>query len=297
VPAQLPFEVEAVLFGKSENTKRTVKALVRRFLKSVGKPLRDVEPEDVDRYLMLDLAGRKQSAQLLLLYLEKAFAYAGKLDLAEHCKVRRRGIRVYEEERRRGYLTEEELAKVVETLDRWAANRFNGWRRRAAILFKLMIVTGMRLSEALSITRESIGDGVVVVRAKGGKIQAKPVPDEELLEELKKLGSTPFPVSRRTVELWFKRLLEEAGLPRERVKELKVHDLRRTFALILYDKTKDIEAVKAFLGHSFSKTTEIYLGSGVERIEAKRRASMASEVVKHLQSLKTGSKTPQPSSM
>ena len=285
----LPFEVEAILFGKSESTKRVVERLVGRFLERVGKPLSQITREDVDRYLLEELAGKKQAAQLLLLYLEKALEYAGRSDVAEHCRARRRGIRIREEERRRGYLTDEELARVLRVLGRWASNPFDEVKRRAALLFKLMILTGARLSEALSVTRDSIGDGVVVVKGKGGKVAAKPVPDPQLLEEIRKLGPRPFPLSPRTVRRKFKELLREAGLPGERVERLKVHDLRRTFALLLYRRARDIEAVKAFLGHAFAKTTEVYLGKGVEEIEAQRRAEMARELASFLQSLSKAS--------
>jgi hypothetical protein len=93
VERRLPLEVEAVLFGRSESTKRAVAKHISSFLRWVGKPLREVSREDVDRYLLTELAGRKRSAQLLLLYLAKVFDYIGKRDLAEHCRERKRGIR------------------------------------------------------------------------------------------------------------------------------------------------------------------------------------------------------------
>jgi integrase len=288
VERRLPLEVEAVLFGKSENTKRTVAKRVSRFLRWVGKPLREVSREDVDRYLLTELAGRKRSAQLLLLYLAKVFDYIGKRDLAEHCRERKRGVKIYEEEQRRGALTGEELAKVTRTIDLWIANWFDR-KRRMGILFKLIMLTGIRLSEALTLTKEDVGDGVIAVRGKGGKVQVKPVPDAQLLELVRKLGPRPFPFTDRTAELWFKRLLREAGLPEQRVKELKVHDLRRTFALILYEETRDIELVREFLGHSSSKVTEIYLGRGMKEIQAKRRAQAAQLVSRKLQSLSSSS--------
>jgi len=285
----LPLEVEAVLFGKSESTKRAVAKHVSRFLRWAGKPLSEVAREDVDRYLLTELAGRKRAAQLLLLYLAKAFDYIGRRDLAEHCRERRRGIRVYEEEQRRGALTGEELARVARTIDLWISNRVDGRRRMMGALFKLIVLTGVRLSEALSLTREDVGDGVITVRGKGGRVQAKPVPDQQLLELLRGLGPRPFPVAARTVEAWFKRLLREAGLPEQRVRELKVHDLRRTFALLLYEETMDIELVREFLGHSSSKVTEIYLGRGMKEIQARRRAQAAQLVSRKLQSLSSSS--------
>ncbi|MCC6051539.1 MAG: hypothetical protein LM580_12575, partial [Thermofilum sp.] len=150
---ELPLEVEAVLFGKSESTKRAVAKHVSRFLRWVGKPLSEVAREDVDRYLLTELAGRKRSAQLLLLYLAKVFDYIGRRDLAEHCRERRRGIRVYEEEQRRGALTGEELARVARTIDLWISNRIDRMRRMMGVLFKLIVLTGIRLSEALSLTQ------------------------------------------------------------------------------------------------------------------------------------------------
>jgi len=287
--SELPLEVEAVLFGRSESTKRAVAKHVSRFLRWVGKPLSEVSREDVDRYLLTELAGRKRAAQLLLLYLAKVFDYIGKRDLAEHCRERKRGIKIYEEEQRRGALTGEELAAVSKTIDSWISNRIDWKRRRMGILFKLIMLTGIRLSEALSLTRDDVGDGVIAVRGKGGKVQVKPVPDQQLLELVRKLGPRPFPFTDRTAELWFKRLLREAGLPEQRVKELKVHDLRRTFALILYEETRDIELVREFLGHSSSKVTEIYLGRGMKEIQAKRRAQAAQLVSRKLQSLSSSS--------
>ena len=45
------------------------------------------------------------------------------------------------------------------------------------------------------------------------------------------------------------------------VEGLAPHDLRRTSAKLLYEKTKDIEQIRLLLGHDDVKTTMRYLGS------------------------------------
>ena len=56
---------------------------------------------------------------------------------------------------------------------------------------------------------------------------------------------------------------------------IKPHDLRRSFAKVLYyDSNKDLKLVQVLLGHSNISTTSLYLGLDVEEIHAKYERAM-----------------------
>jgi len=79
-------------------------------------------------------------------------------------------------------------------------------------------------------------------------------------------NSTPYltrwhgrPVSKDSVATWWKLLRRRAGIPPGQ--SLTPHDLRRTTAALVFEKTQhDIRAVQALLGHRSLSSTLRYLG-------------------------------------
>lgn len=283
---------DAVLYGKSESTARKVKGTLRRFFSWCGKPVEQVTPRDVDAYLLERLRDRKEEARILLIYLGKLAEYVGNKQLADHCRERRRSIRVRESERRRGYLDEGEMAAVVETLRSMV--RRGGKEARVGLLFLLMLETGIRLGEALKLRASSlVGDSTIVVEGKGGKVIYKLVADPEVWEGLRRLaqaaGDAPlFRMSPQSARAWFKAVLRRAGLPEQRVRLLRPHDLRRTAAVLAYRDTRDLDAVRVFLGHSNPRTTVIYLGEGILALEREKVREISEALARRVRGLGRG---------
>jgi integrase len=281
--------VELVASSKRGKSPITIRQHLYHFFNTVGKGIYDLTKEDILRYTRKKIQ-KKISLNLTLIYLEKLLNLAGREDLADYAKELRRSIRApSESEVRRDFLEDDELKAFVNLL--WKKAKMNSYKAKMqAALFLTILNTGSRVSEVLNLKPTDIVDtptqmGITVV-TKGGKIDFKPIRDKNVIQLLKSIKASRdgrlFPITVRTAENWFKGLLKEAGLPEKRVMRLRVHDLRRTAALLVYQETKDITKVKEWLGHSKVETTMTYLGEGIKRVQALRRLEAAEILSKKL---------------
>lgn len=133
----------------------------------------------------------------------------------------------------------------------------------------LLTTTGLRISEALSITREDINkeDRSIKIHGKGQR------------ERYVYYDET----TRKKLNAWVKvrndgeifqgwtdrdiRDLMKAKLPKSE-RAIHPHTLRHTFATEVYNKGCDLETLKAMLGHAQSKTTERYVHVAKERAQS-----------------------------
>lgn len=161
-----------------------------------------------------------------------------------------------ERNQRTRILREDELARFFAALD--AAPLMT------RLLISLLILTGMRLGEALSARWAYVDLGNRVIRlpdSKSGRPRVIPLSDEAcaICRQLQDIRKNEFlfpgrgdgPMSRPSRQ--FKALLAEAG-----VEGLWIHDLRRTFATRIAT-VLPTHAVSAILGHSSVAVTERYL--------------------------------------
>jgi integrase len=91
-------------------------------------------------------------------------------------------------------------------------------------------------------------------RARGYK---GPIPPEILLKAWKR---RPKPLTSTALDNLLIRICRKAG-----VKPRGHHANRRGVAKLVYDLTKDLIATQAFLGHADPKTTEAYIGTGLDK--------------------------------
>jgi integrase len=283
--------IELVASSKRGKSPITIRQHLYHFFNAVGKGVYDLTKEDILRYTRRKMR-RKVSLNLTLIYLEKLLALAGMDELAGFAKELRRSIRLpSESEVRRDFLEESELRAFVNLL--WRKAGMNSCKAKMqAALFLAMLYTGSRVSEVLNLRYTDIVDGAqtgISVVTKGGEVRFKPIEERGVLLLLKSIKPAAdgrlFPVTVRTAENWFKSLLREAGLPESRIMRLRVHDLRRTAALLIYQESHDIMKVKDFLGQKKPETTAKYLGQGVKRIEGLRLSESAKALARMLGSL------------
>jgi len=155
---------------------------------------------------------------------------------------------------------------------------------RDQVVLALLYGAGLRVSELVKLTLESLylDEGFVRVRGKGDKERVVPL-GPPVVERVKIYLEVERPValggrlsdrllvgrgrdggtSRQAVFLRLKRLAAEVGLT-----ELpSPHVLRHAFATELLRGGADLRSVQAMLGHANLKTTEIYthLGDGALR--------------------------------
>lgn len=155
-----------------------------------------------------------------------------------------------------GYLDEKAEARALEKLE----------RPEARALFRFLIQTGMRISEALTVRTEDVERGSTTIRGKGGKVRTvyyRRALQEEMRQYLleRKVrsdqdGALLFPFSRYTAH----RLLNEA--------DVYPHLLRHTYLTRKLKETGDIRLVQEIAGHKDIRTTSKYTHFTEQEIKA-----------------------------
>jgi integrase/recombinase XerC len=173
-------------------------------------------------------------------------------------------------------------AKRVTDADLRAGEEREPWvlARDAAVL-ALLYGSGLRIGEALGLTRKDVpapgaGD-VIVVTGKGNKQRMVPVLVRvlELVGEYVAacpyhladngplfLGAKGGPLSPRIVQLAMERLRGALGLP----DTATPHALRHSFATHLLARGGDLRAIQELLGHASLSTTQIYTQVDADRL-------------------------------
>jgi integrase len=176
------------------------------------------------------------------------------------------------EQHRDKYLSPGETRALVQALD---ADR----DETAAAVLALLIVTGARRGEVLNATWENVDLGrciLTVPRSKSGRtrhIPLSPVAVAILQRQLARRAITPgnphvFPSARRAgqpvegVRGAWARAKKAAGLPAD----LRIHDLRHSFASALANSGVPINEIGTVLGHSQLSTTARYAHHAPQRL-------------------------------
>ena len=167
------------------------------------------------------------------------------------------------------FMGEEEVKKFLEAIEE---SDFKQNSNRNKLIIKVIIFTGIRVSEALNLKKKDItedGDLFIIrIRGKGNKYRIVMI-KRHLIEDhlnaiainyinkegylfINKKGTrlTQAYVSRIVEQILFK-----AGIRKEKN---GAHMLRHTFATMLYKKQKDLVLVQEALGHASLNTSRIY---------------------------------------
>ena len=164
-------------------------------------------------------------------------------------------------------------ARAGETRPQWVL------ARDAAVL-ALLYGAGLRISEALSLTRQQAPNGrldTVTVLGKGRKTRTVPViaPVREAIAAYLDLcpmalapdgplfiGQRGGPLSPRIIQLAMERLRGALGLP----DTATPHALRHSFATHLLARGGDLRSIQELLGHASLATTQIYTAVDSSRL-------------------------------
>ncbi|MDY7101994.1 MAG: tyrosine-type recombinase/integrase [Actinomycetota bacterium] len=159
------------------------------------------------------------------------------------------------------------------------------WPERDVALVATFIVTGVRLSEAISLAIGAFEgpDGArrLVVTGKGDKTRTIPIeaPYEAVVERYLRTRAERFPrheldhpatplfvradtgtpPSRQQVQHWIDKLYRRAGVRAQVPPGALVHALRHTFATSALDHGVDVVELQELLGHASLETTRRYL--------------------------------------
>ncbi|HTN63468.1 MAG TPA: tyrosine recombinase XerC [Devosia sp.] len=148
---------------------------------------------------------------------------------------------------------------------------------RDIAVLSLCYGAGLRIAEALAVTRSDLEGDSLRVTGKGGKIRLVPLidavrgsietyldlcpfklwPDEPLFRGIK--GGV---LSPRLIQLRMVELRSALGLP----PSATPHALRHSFATHLLSRGGDLRAIQELLGHASLSTTQIYTAVDTERL-------------------------------
>jgi len=171
------------------------------------------------------------------------------------------------------YLTEEEVQQFLEAL-----NTYNFISDRSALFYnlivRLILYTGLRISEVLSIEKKKIQhrDGYLLLKivGKGNKSAIVEIPEPALEPYLRMwLQESSCPndflfcspqnpkkeASASSISHKIRELLHYAGIVKDKE---GAHLLRHTYGTLLYSKVKDLALVQDMMRHEDPATTRAY---------------------------------------
>jgi integrase/recombinase XerC len=148
---------------------------------------------------------------------------------------------------------------------------------RDMAVLSLCYGAGLRIAEALALTRSDLEGSALRVTGKGGKVRLvplidaarrsielylelspfRPSPDEPLFRGVRGGALSPRLIQMRVVEL-----RSALGLP----PSTTPHALRHSFATHLLGRGGDLRAIQELLGHASLSTTQIYTAVDTDRL-------------------------------
>ena len=166
--------------------------------------------------------------------------------------------RPFQDKKLPSVLSIEEVKSIIESID----------NLKHKCIIQLIYSAGLRISELTNLKIKDIDKNrkQIFVRGGKGKKDRQTVLSEKILEQLRKYyiqyqpkeylfeGQLGGAYSERSIQQIFQEALRNANVK----KHATVHSLRHSFATHLLEAGTDLRYIQSLLGHSSSKTTEVY---------------------------------------
>ena len=250
---------------KRESSVKDDRSIINRTIKPrLGKRrVAEVMHDDIDR-LHQSMKATPYQANRTVALLSKMFSLAStkwRLRTDNPC----RGVQRFQEHRRQRYLRPEELQRLVRTL----ADHPN---KQTANAVRLLLITGARRSEVLSASWAEFdlergewvkpsahtkrktehhvplsAPALALLTAMKGSHDRRKEPTPFLFRS--RAGDTP----QQELKRFWRSVCKDAGL-----KDVRVHDLRHSFASYLASSGASLPLIGALLGHTQAQTTARY---------------------------------------
>lgn len=253
------FLEEHVAAKSKDRTYSEYKRLVERIVKpELGRlKVDEVRSSDIDK-LHLKFKATPYQANRLVALLSKMFNWSGQRGERNPCV----GIERFSERKRRRYLSSAELARLGGALASAGDDRLASPYVIAAV--RLLLFTGARLTEILTLQWDYIDLERGFLNLPDSKTGAKTVylnaAARRLLAALPRLEGNPFviPGARKgkhlvNLEKPWRKVRDLAQLP-----DVRLHDLRHSFAAIGAGAGLGLPVIGALLGHVQAATTSRY---------------------------------------
>jgi len=257
------FDKEHVSVRVKETTAKGYRRLIERtILPALGRHrVTEVTRADIAK-LHHDLRHIPYEANRCLEVMSKMFSLAEMWGLRPDGSNPRKHIRKYAEEKRERFLSPAELKRVGDVLREMEDEGIELSSAIAAA--RLLILTGCRLGEIMTLQWEHVDLAGRALRLPDSKTGAKVVhlgqPAIDVLTGIKKVDKNPWvivgtlPGARLTdLQPFWQRVRARAGL-----KDVRIHDLRHTFASTAVASGQGLPMIGKLLGHTQVQTTARY---------------------------------------
>ena len=170
-------------------------------------------------------------------------------------------IKKYTEQKRERFLSQEEIARLMNVLEEEEKRTQNIW---ALYAIRLLLITGCRLNEILTLKWEEVDFSSQCLRLSDSKTGKKLVYLStiaiDILKVIPQLEGNPYVICGEkkgahliNLQKPWTRIRAKAGLD-----DVRLHDLRHTFASIAASNGLSLPIIGALLGHKQTQTTARY---------------------------------------
>jgi len=276
------FDKEHVSVRVKETTAKGYRRLIERtILPALGRHrVTEVTRADIAK-LHHDLRHVPYEANRCLEVMSKMFSLAEMWGLRPDGSNPRKHIKKYAEEKRERFLSPAELKRVGEVFKEMESEGIELPSAIAAA--RLLILTGCRLGEIMMLQWEHVDLPAKALRLADSKTGAKVVhlgqPAVDVLEKIKKVDKNPWvivgtlPGARLTdLQPFWQRVRARAGL-----KDVRIHDLRHTFASTAVASGQGLPMIGKLLGHTQVQTTARYAHLAADPVKLAAQ-SVASQI-------------------
>jgi integrase len=267
------FDAEHIAVHLKPSTQKEYRRSLEKFILPFfgNRPIAEVSREEVARFHHKYRHVPYQANRCLEI-LSKMFNLAELWGLRPDGSNPRKHIRKYREEKRERFLSAAELRRIGEVLREMEMEGLELPSAIAAVM--LLILTGCRLGEILTLRWEHVDLDAGVLRLPDSKTGAKIVylgqPAVEVLRTAPRLPGNPWVIWGRKPgahlyglqDVW-ERVRARAGL-----KDARIHDLRHTFASAAVAAGQGLPMIGKLLGHTQVQTTARYAHLAADPVKA-----------------------------
>jgi len=280
------FDKEHIAVRLKASTAKEYRGNLRRFiLPALGRlAVPEITRADVAKFHH-DLRHIPYQANRCLEVVSKMFVLAEMWGLRPDGSNPRKHIRKYPEEKRERFLSAAELRRIGEVLREMESE---GVELSSAILAaRLLILTGCRLGEIMKLKWNYIDFDERVLRLPDSKTGKKVVhlgaPAVEYLQSAQHIDGNPWVITGTLpgkplsdLQPFWQRVRARAG-----VKDVRIHDLRHTFASTAVASGQGLPMIGKLLGHTQVQTTARYAHLAAEPVRMAADA-VAQNLYRHL---------------